>query len=378
MLFSKLSYTNFRSSDSTKYGTNKSSGASVTSGKTKMNNSTYGAHDSVSNGKPPMHPNHHHNHHNHRTTTSIPVHNSNIRLINNTVFHNNQNTIGLNRYDDSGYLESTGPLSIASLYGDSQRISRGTKSDIGAPIFRPSKKHLNSTSNVPYNLHKDDLPPVKSDFLLSYLNNNSIECIRRSRSKNLVRTNQDEICSFNNNSESHGCELKSAYHISGVSTCDFSETYKTDTKYFHSNTNTNTSTDFPLNSVVSAEHIDRRNTNLPPTTNEQQPRIINFVYHSNDSSSVDTKNNMSFASGSNEKYKETPVVGPLLYKDPTSESPSNTSIMTANTNHSLLKSVSNKIVVPNPSTINTDSSNINLRYKKSKQCIMYGDRAKPK
>lgn len=362
----------FRSSDSTKYGTNKSSGASVTSGKHLKNQTTYGAHDSVSNGKPPtgkppgkppgvMHPNHHHNIHNHRTTTSIPVHNSNNRLINNTVFHNNQYTFSLNRYDDSGYLESTGPLSSASLYGGDggQRISRGTKSDIGVPIRRPSASKAmqpNSRSNVHYNRNKpnNQLPSVKSDFLLSYLNNNHNDSSHsvNATSNNQSHHHQSDRCTLNNNSETNDCtNTSSAYHISGVSTSDFSDNYKTGAKYFYSNsnpsTNSNSNSISNLNSNHSrVEHTDRmdRSTNHSShTINEQQRnRIINFVNRSHGSPSADaSKNSISSASGSYENRQTSNVVGPLLYIDPTSESPSNSSnpIMTDTQIHSF-KSVS--------------------------------------
>lgn len=359
----------FRSSDSTKYGTNKSSGASVTSGKHLKNQTTYGAHDSVSNGKPPMHPNHHHNIHNHRTTTtSIPVHSSNNRLINNTVFHNNQYTFSLNRYDDSGYLESTGPLSSASLYGDGQKVSRGTKSDIGVPIRRPSAKAmLNNYSDVHYNRNKNNkLPPVKSDFLLSYLNNNHNDSNSANAAKNHANNQSDHRCNLNNNSESNDCTNSSAYHISGISTSDFSETYKTGAKYFYSKTNTSTNSNansnsnpsthsnsyshshssFPQNSNSSKvelnDHADRSINNPSRTINQhQRNRIISYENHSHGSASADAKNNTSFASGSYENHQTANVVGPLLYIDPTSEPPSNSSNQTMNDtqNHSF-KSVS--------------------------------------
>lgn len=193
----------FRSSDSAKYGTNKSSGASVTSGHQQKHLISSITHDSVSNRKPPMHPNHHQCNYNNHRITSIPVHNSNNRLTNNTVFHNNQYTFSLNRIGDGGYLDPR-PLSAASLYGDGQRITRGTKSDIGVPCRRQStSKALLHSSGV----HKSKLPSVKSDFLLSYLNNNS---------------------------KPNECTNSSAYQISGVSTSDYLETYKTGAKRLYS------------------------------------------------------------------------------------------------------------------------------------------------
>lgn len=420
----------FSSSDSTKYGTNKSSGASVTSGKHLKNQSTYGAHDSVSNGKPPMHPNHHHNIHNHRTntnttttntitttnttntsssstststststtSTSIPVHSSNNRLINNTIFHNNQYTFSLNRYDDSGYLESTGPLSSASLYGDGQRISRGTKSDIGVPIRRPSastKALLNSNNSnlVHYNRSntKSKLPSVKSDFLLSYLNNNNhhndnpinqypgthgvsgMMCQTHNQTTqngggggndHQHQHQHQHRCSINNNSELNECtNMSSAYHISGISTSDFSENYKTGAKYFYSNvtnaasgvhSNSNSNSMLNLNSYSNSnpnklefnDRMDRGTNRSSHTVNEQQRnRIINFVNRSHGSPRTDAgsknSNSTPSASGSYENRQTSNVVGPLLYIDPTSVSPSNSSnpTMTDTQNHSF-KSVS--------------------------------------
>lgn len=276
-----------------------------------------------------MHPNHHHNIYNHRnTTTSIPVHNSNNRLINNTVFHNNQYTFSLNRYDDSGYLESR-PLSSASLYGDGQRISRGTKSDIGVPCRRPStsKSLFNNSSNVHYNRNKDKLPSIKSDFLLSYLNNNQIEPntnnLNVMHQKNHAHNNQHER-NLNNNSESNDCINSTAYHISGVSTSDFLETYKTGAKYFYTN---------------SSKLENNIRTHPSHTINEQQRnRIINFANRSNDDAMNDAKNVVATsinASGSYNSRQTSNVVGPLLYIDPNSESHSN------NTTHSNLADTQN-------------------------------------
>lgn len=330
----------FRSSDSTKYGTNKSSGTSVTSGKHMKNQTTYGGvNDSVSSGKPPLHPNHHHNIHNHRITPSIPVHSSNNRLSNNTVFHNNQYTFSLNRYDDSGYLESC-PLSSASLYGDGPRISRGTKSDIGVPIRRPSKGLLNSSNSIIHsNQNKDQLTSVKSDFLLSYLNNN--QC--KSGSSKNVAHNLSDRSSLNNNGKLNDCINSSAYHISGVSTSDYTEMYKNGAKYLYPNTNTHTilSTTSKTNSNSSGlEHINRMDhpsNHSSHTVNEQQRnQIINFVNRSKGTSNSDAKNSTSSASGACDNRQTSNVVGPLLYIDPTSESSNNTSnnIMTDIQNYS--------------------------------------------
>lgn len=330
----------------------------MTSGKHVKNQGTYGAHDSVSNGKPPLHPNHHQNVHNYRNTTSIPVHNSNNRLSNNTVFHNNQYTFSLNRYDDSGYLESTGPLSSASLYGDGPRISRGTKSDIGIPIRHSSasKMQLNSGSYMHQNRNKDKLTSVKSDFLLSYLNNNHNDCnSSTSVLKNLEHKPSDRY-GLNNNSESTDCTNPSAYHISGVSSSDISETYKTGTKNIYTNintstTNTNTNSKSKSTSnIIRFEHNDRSdrsdqtaNQSSRSINEQQRNRIINFVGHSHGTSNRDAKNSTSSASSSYENRQTSNVVGPLLYIDSTSESPSNRPNKTKNDtqNHSF-KSVSRK------------------------------------
>lgn len=155
----------------------------------------------MSNRKPPAHPNHHQcNYNNHKllsisTTTpsitntqTIPVvHNANNRLPNNTIFHNNQYKFSLdhqilnrNGGDGGGYLDPR-PLSAASLYGDGQRVVRGTKSDVGVPCRRQSTTaaaksmlHQHNHGGSGTGSHtKSKLPSVKSDFLLSYLNNNS-------------------------------------------------------------------------------------------------------------------------------------------------------------------------------------------------------------
>lgn len=277
-----------RSSDSTKYGTNKSSGASVTSGNhhSAKHQMSSGTHEPVSKcRKPPLPPNYHHTNQNHRNVTTTitntpfsvynnPVHPNN-RLLNNTVFHNNQYTFSLNRYDDSGYLESR-PLSSASFYGDGQRVSRGTKSDIGVPCHRPALKpttsaHAHTThSNTDANKPKL-LPSVKSEFLLSYLNNNhkqsSNGAIQRNDHHN-NRTNNDK----NLNELNDGTNAStSAYRISGVATNDYLDTYKTGPKHFY---------------AKSTSRLDRNSTNDIHTTthnshqtiNElQRNRIINFV-----------------------------------------------------------------------------------------------------
>lgn len=219
----------FRSSDSTKYGTNKSSGTSVTSGHHKIIQPMV-THDSVSNRKkPPMHPNHQQNLRN----SIVPVHSSNNRLYNNTVFHNNQYTFSLNRNGDGCYLDSR-PMSSASSYGDGGRVSRGTKSDIGVPCRRPSTKSFLNSSIA----HKSKIPSVKSDFLLSYLSNNQTHC-----------TNS------------------SAYHISGVSGSSvYSENYKTADKCLYTSSS------------------GKLEFSGPPSTNDKQRNRVNtsnFVTPSN-------------------------------------------------------------------------------------------------
>lgn len=283
-----------------------------------------------------MHPNHQHNLYNHKptttqptTTTSIPVHStSNNRLINNTVFHNNQYTFSLNRYDDSGYLESR-PLSSASLYGDGHRISRGTKSDIGVPCRRPSKSQLNSSTNIHYNHRdKDKLPSVKSDFLLSYLNNNHNDINNMTSNsmpyKYQMQSNQN-LRNLNNNSDLNDCTNSMAYHIpcvsSATSTNDFLDTYTADAKCFYSN-----------NSKLNV--IDQiRTTNPSQILNEypkqhqhhqQRNSTSNATNHSNDSIIFNDRNKTtttatSLLPGSYENRQASNVVGPLLYIDPTSE-----------------------------------------------------------
>lgn len=189
----------FRSSDSTKYGTNKSSGASVTSnGHTNsrsghLSSSATQLH-SVSNRKPPLHPNRQQQF-NIKNSTPVPVHNStsttisnNNRLLNNTIFQNNQYTFSLSRisgynYNNSGvglspngYLE-TRPLSSASIHGGDgsvRYINRGTKSDIGVSVRRNSSK----SSSINGNHYSDSCnmikktPSVNSD-LISYISSAS-------------------------------------------------------------------------------------------------------------------------------------------------------------------------------------------------------------
>lgn len=299
-----------------------------------------------------MHPNHHHNIHNHRITTSIPVHSSNNRLLNNTVFHNNQYTFSLNRYDDSGYLESpfqleSRPLSSASLYGDGQKISRGTKSDIGVPCRRPSTSKAILHSSGVHNRNKDKLPSVKSDFLLSYLNNNhnttsttttSSNCNAYSNYKPTTNIQNQNNRNVNNNSESIDCTNSTAYHISGVSTSDYLETYKTGIKSFYTTSSNNK---LEMNDYSRTNNPSHTNNTKTTTTNNtinehQRNRIINFVNRSTDSMNLDA---IPMPGSASYEFRQpraaTNVVGPLLYVDPTSDSPSNSS------NHNIVDTMQN-------------------------------------
>lgn len=247
-----------RSSDSTKYGTNKSSGTSVTSGNhnhnhhhqsgsghSKLNGvggkhtSICGVHESVSNSKPPLHPSQ-----TNRCPIAPAVHNntistsSNNRLYNNMVFHNNQYTFSLNRdgVGNESFASEARPSSASSLYsGDGRRkMSRGTKSDIGVPCRRngggsgtgtaaaTSKRysnylqHQSQQQQQQQNLHThqemlrkndthlSDIPSVKSDFLLSYLNNSEAE----------------------NYFSSSGLGSTSAYQLSTSTGIDYLENYR--------------------------------------------------------------------------------------------------------------------------------------------------------
>ncbi|XP_055689098.1 band 4.1-like protein 4 isoform X1 [Lutzomyia longipalpis] len=203
-------YSSERSSDSTKYGTNKSSGASVTSGQHKMTNGSQAGgtslsnhHHSVStNRKPPVHPNRQAN--SLKTSTSVPVHNNNnyhaannntTSLLSNLVYHNDLHyTFSLNRIPGGGFGGGggfTSPISAMALspsdgHGScSIRAPRGTKSDIGVPINRRhlTKLYSNATAGV-HSVGK--LASVKSENQLA------------------------------------------AFHISGAST-DYLDNYKTDT-----------------------------------------------------------------------------------------------------------------------------------------------------
>lgn len=333
-----------RSSDSTKYGTNKSSGASVTSGKhAKTAHQTYGAHESVSNnGKPPMHPNHHHNLcTNHKpsttmtttttttstsTTSSIPVHNSNINktgLYNNNVYRTSPYAYNVNCYDDSGYLESR-PLSSSSFYGDGQRVSRGTKSDIGVPCRRPSASKVQSNNNAcstQYGrIHENRLPSVKSDFLLSYLNNNHNDAHSRATNGPAPSAHRHDRRAhsvrdrYANDKSERATAMTTAYHISGVAGSNASDMFKSDHKYTMSTA-----------SGTRLEHSDPiRNSPSHKINEQQRNRIINFLNRSANDSSADAKSAANAAIDLDGYRHAANVVGPLLYVDPTSEiQPSN-------------------------------------------------------
>lgn len=240
-----------------------------------------------------MHPNHHqyNYYNNHKTTTtttstssSIPVHNANNRLPNNTVFHNNQYTFSLSRNADGGGYLDPRPLSAASLYGDGPRISRGTKSDIGVPCRRQSStsKALLHNHNASTGVHKTKLPSVKSDFLLSYLNNNS-------------KANNDDVVGLGS-----GCHvgyggrtqqansITSPYYISGGCTTDYLEPYRPDPKRLYS-------------SSSKLEHIDLHANR----TDRQRNGVHNFGRQSNATNT--TANSTANNANSN--------LGPLLYLD---------------------------------------------------------------
>lgn len=342
-----------RSSDSTKYGTNKSSGASVTSGKHAKNQQAYGAHESVSNnGKPPMHPNHHHNVYNHKptstttttttttstsTATPIPVHNSKNGPYNNNVYRTSPYAYNVNCYDDSGYLESR-PLSSSSFYGDGQRVSRGTKSDIGVPCRRPTASKIQSSNNntaVQYGrIHENRLPSVKSDFLLTYLNNNHTDdniqakgAMPMHRRERPTHTAQPRDHYVSDKKHSRGCTKATAYHISGILGNNGSDMSKTDgsdmSKPFSTTTITNSKLEYN-------EHI---RTSPSHKINEQQRnRIINFLNrsvtepssHAHNTTNSQNAIQSKFASNLCDSRQASNVVGPLLYVDPTSETlPSN-------------------------------------------------------
>ncbi|XP_055699610.1 band 4.1-like protein 4 isoform X3 [Phlebotomus papatasi] len=184
-------YSSERSSDSTKYGTNKSSGASVTSGQHKMTNgqqagstSLANHHHSVStNRKPPVHPNRQANS---LKTSSVPVHNNNnyqaannnctTSLLSNLVYHNDLHyTFSLNRIPGGGFGGGfASPISPTALpcsdgHGTgSIRAPRGTKSDIGVPINR---RHISKFCTNAAGVHSiGKLASVKSENQLAAFN----------------------------------------------------------------------------------------------------------------------------------------------------------------------------------------------------------------
>lgn len=202
-----------------------------------------------------MHPNHYKLSYNNHKLSSIPVHTANNRLFNNTVFHNNHYTFSLDRNGDGGYLESR-PLSAASLYGDGQRVTRGTKSDIDVPCRRQSTTTRAQLHNSSAN--KVKLPSVKSDFFLSYLNNN------------------------NAGGHTNDTANTSAFFISDGSTSNYLDLFKSDKKPVYSSNDSKTT-----------QQTDLRG-NRSTTTNKYTNRTNNFTKQSNNANSN---------------------VGPLLYLD---------------------------------------------------------------
>lgn len=282
----------YRSSDSTKYGTNKSSGTSVTSGNhQKIVSMTSSAHESVSIGKPPIHP------HTQRSVASIApaVHStSNNRLYNNTIFANNKYTFSLSRNGGYGYAQCSGgdggyldtrPFSTASLYEDSGRVSRGTKSDIGVS----SRRHPSSKSLI--NNHADcksKLPSVKSDFLLSYLSNSSSSC------------NTGNATSRTNNLAS------GAYHISDGSDYHF----KTVSKYLHSSGNGgNASKRNHSGCNAQPRQVAATNICLSPTTS------VNNNSSNNNNNNENNQRNSVVNTSNYASQMNSNAVGPLLYLD---------------------------------------------------------------
>lgn len=260
-----------------------------------------------------MHPNHHQYNYsnNHKTaftsiatsttttTTSsshIPVHNANNRLPHNTIFHNNQYTFSLNRNGDGGGYLDPRPLSAASLYGDGPRVTRGTKSDIGVPCRRQTSSkasallhnnHSTSSSSSSHTtgVHKSKLPSVKSDFLLSYLNNN-----------NSNKTNNDNVMGLDDAQGSGQSSITSPYYISGGYSNDYLEAYRNESKRFYAS------------SGKLDEHANR--------TDRHQTRsgVHKFGRHSNNALN-DRKSNSSHHNANTTNNANSNNVGPLLYLD---------------------------------------------------------------
>lgn len=211
----------YRSSDSTKYSTNKSSGASVTSnGHIKtghLSSSTTQLH-SVSSRKPPLHPSRHFSKIN--NTATAPVHNSNNRLINNcTVFQNNQYTFSLSRISGNGvglspngYLEAR-PLSSASIHGDgSIRVSRGTKSDIGVPVSRQSSSKIFLANQRAQNQKSQQL---SNNSYLSSLNTST----NNSCSKNFLPSINGGYCNTIDYLENYKTASLKNYNVNNNNAC---------------------------------------------------------------------------------------------------------------------------------------------------------------
>lgn len=192
------------------------------------------------------------------------------------VFHNNQYTFSLNRDggDGCGFLEATRPLSAASLYGgDGGKVSRGTKSDIGVPCRRPQSSSSSSAATSSKRGHhstRSHIPSVKSDFLLSYLNN-------------------------------------SAYHISsGVSaSTDYLENYKTNEQIHQQQQQQRL---FSANSSSKLECKSSRGPygHLQSKYHQQQQQ-----QHHHTSERIKQRNHANY----NASVANANIVGPLLYLD---------------------------------------------------------------
>lgn len=267
-----------------------------------------------------MHPNHQQNNRN----LIAPVHSSNNRLYNNTVFHNNQYTFSLNRDGDGGYLDSR-PLSSASLYsGEGGRVSRGTKSDIGVRCRRPSSssttmKHLthsNSITTSQHNQqssaltrHKSKIPSVKSDFLLSYLSNAQ------------QQQQQQQNVSL------------SAYHISsGVS--DYLENYKAgaaDARLMYSNNKIDQDQIFS-NHHKQSHHHQQQQQQLQQHHHQQQHHQLQSNHRINSNDLM--KQQRNHVNNYNASHSNANL-GPLLYLDSDLSNRTRSITNTTSTNNAL-------------------------------------------
>lgn len=158
----------FRSSDSAKYGTNKSSGASVVSANIGNHPSSTNHHHQQAGSRKALQYNQRHNISS-TTITTAPVHTKSIhsydsnfnRLINNNHTHSPgvHYTFSLSRLGQGLHGVDSGVgnhVSISSPYnGYGVEQIRGTKSDVGGKLAKTRSTH--STLQVP------KLPSVKSD-----------------------------------------------------------------------------------------------------------------------------------------------------------------------------------------------------------------------